>query len=47
MVSPPGGVATITYTFEEAGAYDVACYLEEPADHYEQGMVYPFVVVEE
>lgn len=44
---PPGGEATITYTFEEAGAYDFACYLEEPEDHYEQGMVHPVVAVEE
>lgn len=44
---PPGGEATITYTFEETGEYDFACYLEEPEDHYEQGMVYPVVAVEE
>ena len=44
---PPDSEATITYTFEEAGEYDFACYLEEPADHYEQGMVHPVVAVEE
>lgn len=42
----PGATQTVTFAFPEAGAYDFACYMEAPADHYGAGMVVPVTVVE-
>ena len=42
---PAGATAEATFRFPEPGAYDFACFLKEPADHYELGMVYPVVAV--
>ncbi|PSQ98850.1 MAG: hypothetical protein BRD48_05710 [Bacteroidetes bacterium QS_9_68_14] len=42
---PAGGRHAVTFTFPEAGAYDFACYMEEPGSHYQAGMVEPVTVV--
>lgn len=42
---PPDSEQVVTFSFPEPGNYDFACFLEEPDDHYENGMVYPVVAV--
>jgi uncharacterized cupredoxin-like copper-binding protein len=42
---PPGGRHAVTFTFPQPGAYDFACYMEEPGSHYAAGMVEPVTVV--